>query len=438
MNRDPRGSPASLAGRLVLATLGFCAAFTLLTVAVRTASAWRDQRNTIAAELSQTEQVLRRTLSRAIWEMDRESLEAHLASAAKVASVGRVTLEIRRPGRQPEQLLVRSEAWQPSTLVPTLDRELVYEPYAGAREVVGRIGLDGDERVMWARLRGEVGSIVLTQVLQSLLLATLVMWLFNRSVTVHVRHVAQHLAQLSPENLSTRLELVRPATHHDELSLLARGVNQLQRSLSDYLARQREDERELAAHRDRLAELVQQRTEALQAANAQLEAQSRCDPLTGLPNRRHFDEVKEAEFRRTQRSGQPLSLLLCDVDHFKHYNDSYGHAGGDDCLRRVGQVLQTCFSRAGELPARIGGEEFAVLLPGTDAEGAMAAAERLRQAVTAVAIVHEASNVAAHLTLSIGVAQFDPSTMDRFDTLFQQADQALYLAKRRGRNQVAR
>ncbi|MFN7197333.1 MAG: hypothetical protein ACK4MJ_09180, partial [Hylemonella sp.] len=269
----------TLASRLVMATLGFGIVFTLLTVMVRTASAWHTQQQAMTAELQQLDQVFQNTLSKAIWEMDRDALDAHLASAVKVGSVGRVSLQIGQAQRAGELLERERAGWVASALVPSLQQDLAYEPYPGARETVGRLRLDGDERVLWSRLRDEVGGIVLTQVIQTMLLATLVMWLFNRSVTVHVQHIARHLAQLSPENLARRLELLRNSRRHDELTLLAAGVNQLQGSLSDYLARQREDERELAAHRDRLAELVQQRTEALQAANAKLEALSRCDPL---------------------------------------------------------------------------------------------------------------------------------------------------------------
>lgn len=428
---------ASLAGRLVLATVSFGIVFTLLSVAVRTVSAWTLQHSAMSAELAQVDQVFQRTLAKAIWDLDRDALNTHLASAIKVASVGRASLEIRQPNRPPERLELVHPDWQPSTLAPRLQRELTYEPYAGASEVVGQFSLEGDEQVLWARLRAEVLGIVVTQVVQTLLLASLVMWVFNRTVTVHVKHTARHLQELTPANLSRPLELARKPVHDDELSLLAGGVNQLQGSLSDYLARQHADELELAAHRDRLADLVRERTQALEAANAQLQTLSRSDALTGLPNRRHFDEVKEAEFRRALRVGQPLSLLLCDVDFFKRFNDRYGHAGGDECLQRVGQTLRACFGRAGDLAARVGGEEFAVVMPGSDAAAAFGAAERLRQAVAAQDIPHADSDAAPHVTLSIGVAQFDAAEMDSFDALFDRADQALYLAKRRGRNQVA-
>lgn len=434
----PAGGSASLATRLVLATLGFCIVFTLLTVAVRTWWAWQGHRAAMSAELAQIDEVFHRSFAKAIWELDRDALQTHVDSVARVASVGRVALKVRQASGQPEVLEHRSPGWQASPRVPVIQRELVYEPYAGAREVVGSFTLEGDERALRARLMGELQVIVVTQVIQSLLLAGLVMWLFNRTVTRHVRRIARHLGQLSPDTLDHPLALQRPPGRHDELSQLASGIGQLQRSLSEHLAHQRLVERELAAHRDHLADLVRERTEALQQANAQLEALSRSDPLTGLPNRRHFDEVTAAEFRRAQRTGQPLSLLLCDVDFFKRYNDTQGHAQGDACLKAVAQALRGCFGRAGDVAARIGGEEFAVVLPGCDAEGAAQAGERLRAAVAALAIPHTASEVAPHVTLSIGVAQYDPAAMDRFDALFSQADLALYRAKHQGRDRVAR
>ena len=427
----------SLGRRLVLATLAFGIVFTLAAVAVRTWSAWQHNLAAMTGELTLIDKVFQRTLAKAIWEMDRDELQTHLNSVSQVSPVGRVELSIRRAGRSPD-ILVRQQPGAPrSNLAPSLQRQLVYQPYAGATEAVGELTLEGDERVLWARLRTEVAGIVVTQVIQSVLLAGLIMWLFNRTVTVHVQRIARHLDEVTPANLQHTLKLDRQVAHPDELSLLEAGVNQLQGKLSEYLERQHRDELDLAAHRDRLAELVDEQTAELRTANAQLQELSRSDPLTGLANRRHFDEVKDTEFRRAQRLGQPLSVLLCDVDYFKRYNDAYGHAQGDDCLKLVAHTLKQTFARAGELPARIGGEEFAVLLPGSDAAHARSAAERLRQALVAQGIPHTGSQVAPHVTLSVGVAQFDPATMDRFETLLHQADRALYRAKNLGRNQVA-
>jgi diguanylate cyclase (GGDEF)-like protein len=433
----PARTAGSLGRRLVLATLVFCLLFTLMTVAVRTWSAWNDNLAAMTTELSMIDQVFQRTLSKAIWEMDSEALKTQLDSVARVAPVGRVTLRILRTGRVPEVIEHRRAGQTEAKLAPSLQRKLVYEPYPGASESVGELSLGGDERVLWARLRDEVAKIIVTQVIQSLLLAGLIMWMFNRTVTVHVQQIARHLSQISPTNLDRTLRLDRHVGREDELSLLETGVNNLQDKLSAYLERQSQNERDLAAHRDRLADMVAERTAELQAVNARLEEQSRSDPLTGLANRRHFDEVKELEFRRATRLGQPLTVLMCDVDFFKNYNDAYGHATGDHCLQLIAEILTGVFARAGELVARIGGEEFAVLLPGTETEQARATAERLRERLAERAVAHASSPIAPHVTLSIGVAQFDPATMDRFDQLLQRADQALYRAKHLGRNRIS-
>ncbi len=429
--------PRSLGRRLVLGTLAFSLVFTLAAVAVRTWSAWQSNLAAMTAELALIDKVFQRTLAKAIWEMDREELQSHVNIVSRVSPVGRIELRIGRAGRAPEIIEGGQAAHAVSSRAPSLQRVLTFAPYPGASENVGELRLEGDERVLWTRLRGEVAGIVVTQVIQSALLAALIMWLFNGAVTVHVQRIARHLDELTPATLDQRLALDRRVTHRDELSLLEAGVNHLQSNLSEYLSRQRRDEHELTAHRDRLAELVDEQTAELRSANAMLQELSRSDSLTGLSNRRHFDEVKDTEFRRAQRLNQPLSVLLCDVDFFKRYNDTYGHAEGDRCLQAVAEALKQTFSRAGELTARIGGEEFAVLLPGADVVRARAAAQRLQERLRALSLAHADSPVGDHVTISIGIAQFDPETMDRFETLLHQADKALYLAKNQGRNRVA-
>ena len=609
----------SLGTRLVLVTLGFCFVFTLLTVGVRTYSAWNEAWSAMDADLTLLEQVYRRTLSKAIWEMDRDSLHTHVESTAQIAVVGRITLKIHSMNRTPEVFERSAPGWQPSTLAPTRRLDLVYEPFPGGSESVGELTLMGDERVLWARLRGEVRNIVITQLLQSLLLAGLIMLMFSRTVTVHVKHIAQHLGQLTPDTMRQTLRLVRDPRHHDELTLLESGVNELQGKLADHLAQLAQYEKELGAHRDHLADMVLERTaeleslteaqqlvlglsnrlihaphesfsacqqaclsevaqrlganhalwlvpakdhgtfgvfydwrpesadaamlnplpgeawaqvpaslareellfffsqaemgrslspqeaallsgqpvgacalallrsdgedygvlfigkplgqgewppedrallamtaqlllhsvrhqsqlinilatqEALRAANHQLEVLSRHDPLTGLSNRRHFDEIKEDEFQRALRSGKPLSLLICDIDYFKAFNDHYGHATGDQCLRAVAHAMNAAIARSGDVLARIGGEEFAILLPATSETAAMQVAERVRLAVAELHIAHEASRTGATVTISIGVAQLRFGRITHFNALFEAADQALYRAKENGRNRV--
>jgi diguanylate cyclase (GGDEF)-like protein len=188
--------------------------------------------------------------------------------------------------------------------------------------------------------------------------------------------------------------------------------------------------------REKLTVQLREAKQALEARNESLAALALHDGLTGLPNRRQFDAVLSAEFNRAMRSGTSLALVMIDVDYFKPYNDIYGHPGGDDCLRRISDAVSGARQRAGDLAARYGGEELAVLLPRTDLAGAMAVAEKMRQAVNDLYIPH-AGNPTGIVTISAGVAAFAPSRGGRAaQDLLAAADEALYAAKTSGRDRV--
>jgi two-component system chemotaxis family response regulator WspR len=208
----------------------------------------------------------------------------------------------------------------------------------------------------------------------------------------------------------------------------------------ELIARVRAHSRSFQAQRERdeaykaLAALKQE----LELKNVELRRLSTVDGLTGLGNRRRFDEVLDQEFRRGRRDGTPLALIMTDVDHFKKFNDSYGHLGGDECLKRIALVLAEVARRPADLAARYGGEEFAVVLPQTTLEGAAVVAEALRGGVAALDIAHGSSPTAAHVTLSLGVAVAEPDDHDlTTDILIEHADAALYDAKRSGRDRFA-
>ncbi len=176
--------------------------------------------------------------------------------------------------------------------------------------------------------------------------------------------------------------------------------------------------------------------ELLRRANERLQRMVMLDGLTGISNRRCFDVTLENEGRRCARSGSPLAILLIDVDHFKSYNDRYGHPAGDACLRSIATMLGRQMRRPADLVARYGGEEFVVLLPQTEIEGAVALAEKVRAALHRLAILHHASPSHA-VTVSIGVAVAWPGRPEHSaDRLIEVADMALYAAKRGGRDQV--
>lgn len=196
----------------------------------------------------------------------------------------------------------------------------------------------------------------------------------------------------------------------------------------------------LQEHRNRQvflqALLLARQNAEIQELNAGLARLAREDAVSGVANRRHFDEVLPREWERARRERQPLALLFLDVDHFKQFNDLHGHPAGDDCLRQLGAILREFMRRPGDLAARYGGEEFTILLPGTDADGAWEVATRLLARIDALRIPHDASPTAPHITVSIGVASCIPPATTAAQAIVDAVDNAMYDAKRQGRHQA--
>ncbi len=167
-----------------------------------------------------------------------------------------------------------------------------------------------------------------------------------------------------------------------------------------------------------------------------LEKLSTLDGLTGIPNRRQFNLFLEHEWRSAIRTRLPISIVMADIDYFKSFNDNYGHLAGDECLKKVAKALFRVMKRGTDLVARYGGEEFAIVLPGTDINGALLLAEELRESVEKLKIVHEYSKSSNHITVSVGVSSIVPSPRDLPEMLINMSDKMLYTAKENGRNQV--
>ncbi|MEG3847085.1 diguanylate cyclase [Microcoleus sp. herbarium19] len=182
---------------------------------------------------------------------------------------------------------------------------------------------------------------------------------------------------------------------------------------------------------------LQQQKQQLEKANQALQYFASYDSLTEVRNRRFFNDYMETEWRRLAREEAPLSLIMCDIDYFKLYNDTYGHQAGDECLRQVAQVLSGSVKRSADLVARYGGEEFAVVLPNTDIQGAACVAETIAQEVRNLQIVHAKSAVSEYVTLSLGVACCIPAPMSQPGALIAIADESLYRAKKTGRDRVS-
>ncbi|SFJ00939.1 diguanylate cyclase (GGDEF) domain-containing protein [Desulfomicrobium apsheronum] len=244
-----------------------------------------------------------------------------------------------------------------------------------------------------------------------LLVLVLLNVLLQAVVLRPLQRLTSHAARLQKEgDYSLRIDLRR----NDEVGILAKSF-------------------------DNMVQTIRERTEDLKRANEQLKQLSLLDGLTGVANRRMFDNCLKQEWRRAMRDQTPIAIILADVDFFKDYNDKHGHLQGDQCLIAVAAVMQHMMQRPADLVARFGGEEFAVILADTDAEGVTHVAEALRQAVLDLHLEHGASQVAPFVTVSFGVASMTPRLEDGDDgmaKLLQKADSAMYQAKRSGRNRV--
>ena len=215
--------------------------------------------------------------------------------------------------------------------------------------------------------------------------------------------------------------------------ILADYSRELQQEVSQRTA-------ELALINEQLQQEVTERKRAeqnLQFANQQLQQLATRDGLTQVANRYYFDQYLQQEWQRRQRSQQPLSLILFDVDYFKRYNDHYGHQAGDDCLVEIAQAAQRVVQRPTDLVARYGGEEFVVILANTEQQGAIAIAEVIQQAIRDLAIPHHKSDVSKFVSVSLGIASLIPSSQSSPEALISLADQALYGAKEQGRDRYS-
>lgn len=270
--------------------------------------------------------------------------------------------------------------------------------------------------------------------------------LYNKSVnhTLADFHAPDHIGQtyeaLMRANL--RRHLIPAALGHENRWLklhLAQRKNTAEPELQELagdiwvnIQHTRAADGYLVSARINVTDMVR-RGKKLEAANQMLTQQSSTDGLTGLANRRSFDELLQSEWQRAGRSGLPLSLLMVDIDHFKNFNDHYGHLAGDECLRRVASVLESGLRRSGEVVARYGGEEFVLLLPGADGAQARETAQNCLDHIRREAIAHAASSTSAQVTISIGVATVVPHPSIDAMLLVNTADAAMYRAKSAGR-----
>jgi diguanylate cyclase (GGDEF)-like protein len=228
-------------------------------------------------------------------------------------------------------------------------------------------------------------------------------------------------------------EQIEEAFNAGAIDYISKPLKKLELHARVHSALKLKEEMDRRKARERELEVLNQ---FLAEANQELQRLSVTDGLTGIANRRYFDESLEKEWLRATRDRRSLSLIMIDIDFFKAFNDYYGHIAGDVCLKQIATALTGVVKRSGDLVARYGGEEFVILLPGTELEGAMRVAEMVQQQIAALGIEHGKSQVGNSVTVSMGIATLVPEQHVIPATLIEVADAALYEAKKQGRNQI--
>lgn len=269
----------------------------------------------------------------------------------------------------------------------------------------------------------------------------------QESLLAEIEQLQQTVDRLQRDNQDLQIALTTTAEHGDLIEAHLQETNcQLQAEVTE---RQRAEATlrailELISHQKNDLEIILQTItehgdildiqwyEKVQQANLL----AGLDGLTKIANRRRLDEYLQQQWQQMASERSPLSIILCDIDCFKQFNDTYGHLSGDECLKKIAQLLNHTFTRPTDLVSRYGGEEFVVILPQTDTHGALLVAQKLQRAVEQLAIVHARSTVSEYITLSIGLVSTIPDQTQCPKTLLDEADRLLYVAKQRGRNQI--
>lgn len=285
--------------------------------------------------------------------------------------------------------------------------------------------------------------ILINSIIKTLVLWFIFLYVFHRWLGAPITKLSSFVREQDLNQPGAQQGIALPGRKRHELHFLAEAINAMLASLRQHMAQNRalyvelEQEKESLRALNKSLELrIAERTRDLAQANEQLRSLSLTDALTGISNRRCFDQTLEQEWRRCARSGRPMTVALFDVDWFKHYNDHYGHIAGDDVLRQVASMLQQSVGRAGDTVARYGGEEFALIASDTDTESGLNVVHRMCDAIFSLNIPHALSSF-ERITVSVGVASCVPPLHEgNASTLLHAADAALYRAKLSGRNQV--
>lgn len=414
----------SLSRRMVMATLLFATLVSIAVTALQLVVTRREDTRALHARIDEIGTSVVPSLAASMWLVDSARTDLLLDSVAQIPGVVHV-----RVTSTDGDLLTRGDA-----AAPVLERRtFALRHREGTMFDVGTLDVAISDHQILAGLLQRALQRMLTLAVGLGGGALLLLLLFRHWVTRHLATMADYAQRMSLETLDTPLVLPGKRAHAtpDELDQVVMSFNRMRKTMLDDLETRRRYEAELTAHRERLEELVGERTRELEAQRDAVQRLANTDHLTGVSSRRHLYECADRELTRCRRDDRPMALLMLDIDHFKKINDAHGHAIGDVVLKAFARTCQQQLREA-DCFGRLGGEEFAVVLSGMNGSQAAAVAEHVRQALSQVRINLPGGQV-LQFTVSIGIGVLT-SADHGVDTVLKRADDALYQAKREGRN----
>lgn len=350
-------------------------------------------------------------LSVGIWDIEPEAVQRQIDGIAEKPQIGFVCLTVSTG-----QIFKAGDA---SLAAGKGANSFDVPAPGGVAGTIGKLEIYENPRAFYREMIYNVVAALVGYGILTLLICTLIVYFLKRELEHPLRHIAHFVSALTPDRLMTPLRLERPPGHQrDEIDLVVEGFQVLQDGVSGYISN--------------LDELVARRTQELEMAMASIQRLSTIDSLTGCFNRRLFNERIAQELDRAERYRHPVSLIFCDIDHFKGINDSFGHLVGDQVLQAIAKVFERDLRAEVDWVARYGGEEFVIVLPETGLARAITTAERLRLAIEGGELVED--NPELRVTASFGVAEHRPG--ETAQVLIQEADTLLYKAKQAGRNRT--
>lgn len=454
-----KSQTTSIAGRLFRIIFGSYIAFTLVVTSIQLVAEYRHTENRVNEEIQALRQTFGPGIADAMWRFQDGVLRGILVgmkelpilvgvkvedeSGRLVHAVGTVMdKDGHKMGADPASRLSGFTAYEGMfSKMYVQEFPAVYTDERGQQRKIGTWTVYSNQRVIVNQVQFGFFLIALSAIIKTVVLWFIFLFVVQRWLGTPLTQLSDFVRELNIDNLGERVFVLKDRTRH-ELHFLADALNnmahKLRQSIGQNATLYQELQREQTALRElneTLEQRVSERTAELQRVNLQLEALSTIDGLTGIPNRRRFDDALASEWKRAARMAQPLALVLLDLDWFKNYNDRYGHQAGDDCLRTFARLLEANVRRTGDLVARYGGEEFAFIAPATDAPHALSMAQTICDALAKLELPHQAAPF-GRVTVSIGVAVIVPKEGETADVLVKKADEAMYRAKEQGRNRV--